>query len=164
MSTPTHRSTSGSSYFVNTKCWQNRSAFQVVEIADILLNTLFDYCDAKAYLLDEFVIMPDQLHLILTPSSTTSLEKAIQLIKGGSSHQIHKVRTQHMQIWQEGIYDSDDSRRNHWRTRMQYIHMNPVHARLAQLPKDWPYSSASGKFLLDAVPDRWQKLASEAKA
>jgi putative transposase len=164
MSTPAHRSAPGSSYFVTTKCSQNRSLFDVTEIASVLLDTLFRYRDAGHYLLHEFVIMPDHLHLMITPNSTTSLEKAIQLIKGGSSYQIHKTRGQKMQIWQEGFYDWTIRDTSDWLTKTQYIHNNPVRAGLTQTPDDWPYSSANGKFVLDAMPEMLQTLASEAKA
>ena len=92
MTTPDHRTAPGSSYFVTTKCWQGRTIFQVRETAKILLNTILHYRETGAYLLHEFVIMPDHLHVMLTPNHQTSLEKAVQLIKGGSSHEIRKVR------------------------------------------------------------------------
>src|SRR5258705_13793084 len=92
MTTPAHRTAPGASYFVTTKCREGRNAFQVPEIAEILLNTLFHYRDSEGYLLHEFVIMPDHLHLILTPNLQTSLEKDVEVIKGGSCHRIHKKR------------------------------------------------------------------------
>ena len=103
MSTPKHRTAPGTSYFVTTKCWQSRTVFQVTEVAEILVDTLFTYRDRGIYLLHEFVIMPDHLHLILTPGSTATLEKAMQSIKGGSSHRIHKQRNQKSEIWQVEI-------------------------------------------------------------
>src|SRR5437016_3174624 len=105
MSTPKHRSAPGTSYFVTTKCHESRHIFQISEIAQILLRTLFHYRDQNAYFLHEFVIMPDHLHVIITPSETTSLEKAVGLIKGASSHQIHKERNHKLEIWQQGFYD-----------------------------------------------------------
>ena len=164
MSTPKHRTAPGTSYFVTTKCWQGRSVFQLPEIAEIMLQTLFTYRDRGAYLLHEFVVMPDHLHLILTPGPTTSLEKAIQLIKGGSSHQIHKARNQKMEIWQVGFYDWTIRDYNDWQTKVEYIHENPVRAKLVQKPEDWPYSSASGKFALDLIPGKFLQLSSGAKA
>lgn len=71
MSTPAHRMAPGPSYFVKTKCWQGRSSFQVVEIADLKLKTLFEYRERGAYLLHEFVSMPDHIHLLLTPGTTS---------------------------------------------------------------------------------------------
>jgi putative transposase len=164
MSTPKHRTAPGSSYFVTTKCWQGRTVFQVPENAEILIEALFYYRDSKAYALHEFVVMPDHLHLMLTPGATTSLEKAIQLIKGGSSYQIRKAHNQKMEIWQVGFHDWTIHDANDWQTKVEYIHTNPIRAKLAQEPEDWPYSSANVKFTLDPAPDKFLKLSSGAKA
>ena len=164
MSSPTLRSTPGSSYFETTKCWQGRCIFQVPEIAEILGQTLFDYRQRGAYHLHEFVLMPDHLHLLLTPGATASLEKAIQLIKGGSSHRIHKERNQRMEIWQQGFYDWTIRDADDWQSKAEYIRMNPVRAKLVQAPEVWPYSSASGKFELDPMPAKYLQMTSGAKA
>jgi putative transposase len=152
MSIPKHKTAPGTSYFVTTKCWQSRTIFQLPENAEILTKTLFHYRDKKAYLLHEFVVMPDHVHVLLTPSATTSLEKAIQLIKGGSSHKIHENRNQKMEIWQEGFYDWTIRDIHDSQTKVEYIAMNPARAKLVQKPQDWPHSSASGRYLLDPVP------------
>jgi putative transposase len=136
----------------------------VTETVELMLETILSYRDSGAYLLHEFVIMPDHLHLLLTPGSGASLEKAVQLIKGGSSHRIHKQRGSKMEIWQVGFYDWTIRDAEDWRTKVQYIQMNPVRARLVEKPEQWPYSSASGKFKLDPMPVRYQIPASGAKA
>ena len=164
MSTPKHRTAPGASYFITTKCWQGRAVFQVSENAEILVEALFNYRDRNAYALHEFVVMPDHLHLLLTPSSTTSLEKVMQFIKGGSSHQIRKARNQKMEIWQVGFHDWTIRDANDWLTKVEYIHTNPVRAKLVQRPEDWPYSSASGKFNLDPIPEKFLRLSSGAEA
>jgi putative transposase len=163
MTTPDHRTAPGSSYFVTTKCWQGRSIFQVTETAKILLNAILHYRETGAYLLHEFVIMPDHLHLMLTPNYETSLEKAMQLIKGGSSHQIRKARRDKMEIWQEGFHDWTIRDLDDWDAKANYIHMNPVKARLCENAKDWEFSSVAGKFALDGVPDKYLSLSSGAK-
>ena len=132
MSTPTHRTVPGSSYFVTTKCWQGRNLFHVREIAEILVDTLFDYRGRGAYLLHEFVITPNHLHLMITPSQSASLEKAIQLIKGGSSFRIHKSRNQKMEVWQEGFHDWTIRDSEDWQAKVRYIYQNPVTARLVE--------------------------------
>jgi putative transposase len=164
MTTPKHRTAPGTSYFVSTKCWQGRTVFQIPEIAEILIKTLFHYRGRGDYLLHEFVVMPDHLHLLLTPCATVSLEKAVQLIKGGSSHQIHKERNQKMEIWQEGFHDWTIRDANDWRTKVEYIRMNPVRARLVESPQDWPYSSANGQFTLDPMPSKYSRQTSGAEA
>ena len=74
MSTPDHRTAPGSSYFVTTRCAQDRNVFQIPEVAQNLITAILHYWDAKAYFLHEFVVMPNPLHS-LTPGPSTSLEK-----------------------------------------------------------------------------------------
>ena len=164
MASPRHRTAPGTSYFVTTRCWEGRNVFQVTENAEILTQTLFRYRDQGFYLLHEFVIMRNHLHLLLTPSINTSLEKAVQLIKGGSSHEIHKQRENAVKIWQEGFHDWTIRDAHDWQSKVEYIRLNPVRAQLADNPEDWPFSSASGRYRLDAVPSRYAGFASGAKA
>jgi len=98
----------------------------VPQIAEILLQTMVSHRDRGAYLLHEFVIMPNHFHIVPTPSATTSLEKAVQFIKGGSSFEIHKQRGPKMVIWQEGFHDWTMRDVDDWRSKVDYIRMNPV--------------------------------------
>lgn len=108
--------------------------------------------------------MPDHIHMLITPGDSTSLEKAVQLIKGGSSHRIHKERGQKMEIWQVGFRDWTIRDEEDWHSKVEYIHMNPVRARLVVRPGDWLYSSATGRYAMDPVPERYSQIASGAKA
>jgi putative transposase len=164
MSTPRHRSTPGASYFVTTKCFQARATFQVTDVAKIMVETILHYRQKSAYLLHAFVVMPDHLHLLITPGATTSLEKAVQFIKGGSSYSIHNHRGHNMEIWQVGFYDWTIRDMADWQAKIDYIHQNPVRGRLVDKPEDWPYSSAAGRFQLDSIPAKYANLASGAKA
>jgi|SRR5271156_1275125 len=164
MSKPDHRTAPGASYFVTTRCAQGRNIFQVPEVAQILITAILHYRDAKAYLLHQFVIMPDHLHVLLTPGHSISLEKAVQLIKGGSSFQISKQRGHKMEIWQQGFHDWTIRDFADWQAKVQYIRMNPVRAQLADKPEDWLFSSATAKFTLDPPPEKYLQLASAAKA
>jgi len=164
MSTPRHRAHTGTSYFATTKCHQSRAIFQIPEVAQTLVHALFNYRDQDAYLLHEFVVMPDHLHLLLTPGKTTSLEKANSMIKGGSSHRIHKERGHKMEIWQEGFHDWTIRDANDSRAKAEYIRMNPVRAKLVERAEDWLYSSGRTGFILDAIPAKYSQLSSGAKA
>src|SRR5439155_10214577 len=98
----THRTAPACTYFVTTKTWHNRALFRVSEVAEILVSRCFVYRDRGEYRLHEFVVMPDHLHLLLTPSDSTTLEKAVQLIKGSSSHEIHELEATG---WRSGTQD-----------------------------------------------------------
>jgi putative transposase len=98
--------------------------------------------------------MPDHLHLLLTPGNTTTLEQGMQLIKGGSSYEIHQLRGHTMQIWQPGFHDYTIRDMADYQARREYVRMNPVQARLTARPEDWLYGSASTRFLLDELPQK----------
>jgi putative transposase len=147
-----HRTGPGWTYFVTTKAWQNVAVFQVSEIAEAFVAKLFEHRDKGNYRLHEFVLMPNHLHLLLTPSSTTSLEKAMNLIKGGSSHEIHRVRSSKMQIWQSGFHESRVRDFADYKTKADYIRFNPVSAHLVDRPEHWPLGSACQKYELDPIP------------
>jgi REP-associated tyrosine transposase len=58
-------------------------------MASLLLDTLLHYRREQKYLLHEYVVMPNHLHLIFTPADIT-LERAMQFVKGGFSYRAKK--------------------------------------------------------------------------
>ncbi len=157
-----HRTAPGCTYFVTTKTWENRAIFHVEESVEILVQRLLFCRDQGNFLLHEFVVMPNHLHLLLTPGEDTTLEKVMQLIKGGSSHEIHQQRGHSMQIWQPGFHEWTVRDSEDYLARCEYIRMNPVRARLAERPEDWGYGSASGRFRMDPAPQGLKPLSVRA--
>jgi REP-associated tyrosine transposase len=160
----THRTVPGSSYFVTTKAFQNRALFRVAEIAESVVQTVKHYRDRGEYLLHEYVLMPDHLHVMITPSSTNSLEKSMQFIKGGSSYRLNQQRGQKIDLWNAGFHDWTIRDIADWQAKAQYIRENPVKAGLVERAEDWPYSSANGKLPLDPMPANFLQASSGAKA
>jgi putative transposase len=148
----THRTAPGWTYFVTTKAWQNVARFQVTEIAETILDKVLEYRSKGNFLLHEFVLMPNHLHIILTPAEAVTLEKAIQLIKGGSSFEIHRVRGTRSQIWQAGFHESRIRDWMEYQKKSDYVRYNPVAAKLVAAPEDWLYGSASGRYPADPIP------------
>jgi putative transposase len=128
----------------------------VAEVAEILVQRILACRDKGAYQLHEFVVMPNHFHLLMTPGETTTPEKAMQLIKGGSSHAIHAQRGHRMEIWQVGFHDWTIRDGEDYQAKVGYIHLNPVRAHLVEQPENWLFGSASGKFSLDPAPGRFQ--------
>jgi putative transposase len=139
-------------FFVTTVAWRRLPIFRVEVRARLLIDVLFRYRDQARYLLHEFVVMPDHIHLLLTPAPETSLERAMQFIKGGYSYRLRKVEK--IQVWQESftnhrIRDAEDYERH-----CEYVRLNPVRAKLVRDAEAYPFSSASPGYKLDGVP-RW---------
>ena len=143
-------------FFITSVTAQRRPIFRREDTAELLISTLAHYHGQGKFLLHEFVVMPNHFHLLLTPGETTSLEKAVQLVKGGSSHQIHKQTENKMEIWQIGFHDWSIRDGEDYLAKVRYIHMNPVQARLVERPEDWTFGSACGEFVLDPVPEKFK--------
>jgi putative transposase len=156
MSKLPHRTGPGRTYFISSATWERRELFRVPQVAEILVQRILACRDKGAYQLHEFVVMPNHFHLLLTPGEATSLEKAVQLIKGGSSHEIHQQTGNKMEIWQVGFHDWTIRDGEDYSTKVGYIQMNPVQAHLVERPEDWPFVSACGKFFLDPVPEKFK--------
>ena len=136
MATPQRNSRPGT-YFVTSVTWNRRRLFQSPAAPELFLHTLQHYRREGHYRLHAFVAMPDHIHLLLTPQAIT-LERAMMLIKGGFSHRLHA----NFPVWQKGFTDHRIRDRADFVQHREYLHHNPVRARLCQLPEDYAYSSA----------------------
>jgi putative transposase len=70
-------------FFITSSAWERRRLFQSEPMAKLFLQVLFHYRSEGKFLLHEFVLMPDHFHLLITPNSEITLERAVQLVKGG---------------------------------------------------------------------------------
>jgi len=151
---PQHRTAPGSTYFVTTKAADNSFLFQTTKIAEVIVSKLLEYRSRGAYQLHEFVLMPNHLHLLLSPSENVSLEKAMQFIKGGSAHALNQLRGSKVQLWQTSFYEATIRDAADYFSKVRYIRQNPVAAQLVERPEKYEWGSASGKFVLDGIPQR----------
>lgn len=96
---PCGRLNADRTFFVTAVTWGRRSIFQTDRMARLFLDTLSAYRDQGKYELHEFVVMPDHIHLLITPADGVTLEKCLQLIKGGFSFRVGKEISR-MELWQ----------------------------------------------------------------
>jgi putative transposase len=136
MSIPS-RSAGAGTYFVTSATFNRRRLFQVATNAELLLETLQQYRHAGHYKLHAFVAMPDHIHLLLSPQGIP-LERVMAFIKGGFSHQL----ASNLPVWQRGYTDHRVRDGDEFQMRREYIHDNPVRAKLVEFPELYPYSSA----------------------
>jgi putative transposase len=144
---------SGYTYFVTSQTWQRRDLFRNEKWAELFLETLQSY-RGRAYLLHEYVLMPEHFHILITPSVT--LERAVQFIKGGFSFRVKKELQSSMEIWQTGFSDHRIRNAEDYQIHVDYIWRNPVGRKLAESAADYPYCSAYPGSLKDEVP-QWLK-------
>ncbi len=148
-----HRGLTGTgTYFITSATYLKKSLFQSERMAICFLDVLENYRRQHKFLLHEFVLMPDHFHLLLTPTET--LEKAVQLIKGGFSFRARKELGFGGEIWEHSFHDRRVRDWEEYCAFRHYIHLNPVKRGLASDAEEYPYSSARPGLMLDAVPQR----------
>lgn len=123
-------------YFVTTQTAQRQPFFRHERWALLLRDTIQHYV-GTGYSLHGWVIMPDHLYLLLIPMQT--LEKAVQLIKGGFSFRAKRAFAWNGDIWQTGFTDRRIRDEQEWNTHLDYVRMNPVRARLVPESSLYPY-------------------------
>ena len=135
-------------YFTTAVTANRRRIFQVEANAKLLLDTLAHYRAQSRFQLHAFVIMPDHLHLLLTPAPDVSLEKAMQFIKGGFSHRFKSK----LDVWSRSFNETQIRDREKFAMCQTYIERNPVRAGLAETPQSFAFSSATRPDMVDARP------------
>lgn len=136
-------------YFVTTDTWRKHPLFINTILANIVVEQILNSRDRGFYKLHAFVLMPDHLHVLLTPGETTTVEKAMQMIKGGAAHRIGLEKAQKFPIWHAGFHDRWMRDVEEYRGCKRYIEQNPVEAKLVEWPGDYAFSSGNGTYALD---------------
>ena len=152
-----HATNNSQTYFVTSETWQRRALFRAEPWARLFFQTLLSH-RGEAYLLHDFVLMPDHFHLLISP--LTSLEKAIQLVKGGFSFRAKKELGSNAEIWQRGFSDHRIRDWEDFEKHMYYIHLNPVKRRLCERPEEYKFSSTFPGWKLDPIPQWLKPVAS----
>jgi putative transposase len=141
-----HATNNSQTYMVTSSTWERRALFQAEPWARLLIDTLYHY-RGTAYLLHEFVVMPDHFHALITPK--TSLEKTVQFIKGGFSFRAKKELGSNMEVWQKGFQDHRIRGMDDYAVHVLYLQYKE---HFCERSDEFPYSSAHAGFELDAVP------------
>lgn len=156
-------------HFVTTKTFNNVKIFERKEKAQLFLKILYEVKEKLNFLLIAFVIMPDHLHLMIVPDRRNTISDVMRHLKGRFARLYNKSRRINSadyrktvivhrtgnsspskgKIWQEGFYDHVISNQKEFLEKLNYIHNNPVTAKMVAKPEDYKFSSASGIYKID---------------
>jgi putative transposase len=123
-------------------------------------------CHAAAVEIWSWVLMPNHVHLILTPSDTDGLRRALAHVHRRYAGAIHARLRRTGHFWQ-GRFGAVALDEEHLAAAVRYGALNPVRARLVRRPQDWPWSSVrahlsgrpDGITTLSPVLDRFPRFA-----
>ncbi|MDA0242349.1 MAG: transposase [Chloroflexi bacterium] len=124
--------TSSAYYFV-TICTHQREHFfsnQLFRsIAEYALESMAYWPSAKSIHLDECIVMPDHVHLLIAlykQEDTPSLSTLVANYKSLTAKRINKIRhVQGQPVWQRGFYDRIMRNEEELQVRRAYVLDNP---------------------------------------
>ena len=133
-------------YALTTTTYQRRALFTRTATAQMLVDALFHYRDQGRYQLHGFAVMPDHLHVLLTPATGQTIERCAQCIKGGFSHEFRKQFP--AEVWQTGFHEHRVRNGADFANQIAYIAANPGKQGLSE------YAFVHTSFLdqLDPIP------------
>jgi len=124
-----------------------------------LLRMAFSYAKSKFdFRIDEIVILPDHLHMIITPDRSEEYPKIVSTIKRYfskhcplhyyahllQSHSRDKER--YFPVWQKKFYEHTIRDEKDYYQKREYIHTNPIKHGYAKNIFQWKYGSLHRRF------------------
>jgi putative transposase len=121
-----------STYAITILTHQRHRIFQRTANAELMIATLFRYRDQGRFALHAFAVMPDHLHVLITPAMDQSTARCIQFIKGGYSF---AVRSQFPgEVWHSGYHEHRIRDEDDFEAQKQYIANNPIRKNYLSYP------------------------------
>ena len=112
-----------STYSITTVTFQRRALFRRTTNAELLVKTIFGYREQGRFLLHGFAVMPEHLHVLLTPVNGQTIERCVPCVKGGFSF---SVRGQFAgEVWQTGFHEHRVRDSEDFRNQVEYVARNP---------------------------------------
>ncbi len=142
--------------FFTFSCDHRLPYFEDEEAKDIFAQQLFLTRARFGFKLHAWVIMPEHVHLLITPNlPEVTISKILMALKRPAATKLLRhfrasMSTPPQRFWQPGGgYDRNIYTQKAFNEKIQYIHMNPVHRELVQHPNDWAWSSSRNWSTLD---------------
>jgi len=128
-------------YLISTNTESRRPLFFNPRLCEIVIGNLAFYRERGALSLHAYVVMPDHLHLVITPRRV-ELPDVMRNIKSYCAKQIRELTRTEGPVWRSRFHDRAIRNETQYRQAIEYVHQNPVKAGLVQSEEDYKYSSA----------------------
>jgi putative transposase len=126
-------------FFTTTKTFMGKRLLQSERNANLLIEVLRSLVKENSFELHDFVVMPDHVHLLLTVHGDTTVEKAMQLIKGRFSYRLSHEFGHKADVWQRGFSEVQVLGKQSFEQHRVCIAENPIEAGLERAGEEYPY-------------------------
>jgi len=131
-----HLSKADKTYFV-TFCTRLRETLSPDARDIVLASCIYDH--EKLHWLDCAVVMPDHVHLIVTPFAELAIATILQRIKSASAYRVNRLLGRRSSLWQRESFDRILRSDENLYAKREYIFNNPVRAGLVERWEDYPW-------------------------
>lgn len=131
----------GYSYFITTVIHDRQPIFFDERNCRILSATIEFFKLVLDYKLFAYCIMPDHLHLMLQSYGAYNISYIMKMIKGNFARKYNKMLSMEGKVWQDRFYDQGMRSADMLLEKIEYIHNNPVRAKLVTTPSEYIFSS-----------------------
>jgi len=94
------------------------------------------------FALSAWCVMPNHVHVVVTPFREFSLPNLLHSWKSYSAHEVNKALAREGKVWEEEAFDHLVRNERAFSRFVNYTENNPVKARLCERPEDWAFGSA----------------------
>jgi REP element-mobilizing transposase RayT len=110
-------------------------------VGEIVENALL-FFDASRYRLHAWVVMPNHVHVLVTPIGGESLSAIVHSWKSFTAKKASALLGRTGAFWATEYFDRAIRDEAHYANAVEYFAMNPVKAGLCGRPEAWRYSSS----------------------
>jgi REP element-mobilizing transposase RayT len=133
-----HWQQGGATYFVTFRA---ASVELTAELRAIVLSAARHF-DGQRYTLWAAVVMPDHVHLLLTPRESEpgqcwSLASILHSVKGYAAKEVNRRLGRAGAVWMQESFDRMTRDEEEFREKWAYIRNNPVTKALCERADDW---------------------------
>jgi len=164
----------GQLQFITTSTYRRNRLFTCGRFRGIFVDVLGQLRKEMGFLLNGWVLMPDHFHLLIRPEPAPATVRFMQELKKRTAQQIIAALTRNQgnpwcrtllarlrlppsvhsdsyyRVWQRRYVPFNVFTHKKQMEKLDYMHHNPVTARLVDSPDQWPWSSFRFYFLNDS--------------
>jgi REP element-mobilizing transposase RayT len=106
-----------------------------------IVETALLFFDGQRYRLLAWVVMPNHVHVIVEPMPNHPLGSILHSWKSYTANEVNKLLRRTGALWEPEYHDRFIRDERHLKNAINYVHENPVKARLVKQAELWRWSS-----------------------
>ena len=138
----------GARYHVTARAHRREMVFEEVTAKHQFMRIVALAKEKYGFQLENFCLMGNHFHMIIRPTSGTSLSTILQWILSAFSRYWNRIHgfTGQGAVWGQRFYSKVLATIAEFMNAFDYIDRNPVVGGLVALPEDWPFGGPGLRF------------------